>query len=210
MLKKSFENIDQRANIPAGIEFRKELIWENIQKRTRKKQTWRWIWMAASLSPLLLLGIWMVMPSQKTETNYLLTRVVPENYMGVPVYKPTFEEKKQGEISIVAKITFKDSIHIQKNNPVALDSSEAIQSKERSTISRPSIVFEYSSNEPEVKKLSPAAEALKNALAKTKVEGKTEERIVIEKLTFEQLIQARKHYQQENASKHKPKQSHEN
>ncbi|MFD2200165.1 hypothetical protein [Shivajiella indica] len=210
MLRKSFENIDQRANIPEGIEFRKELIWENIQKSSSKKRSWRWIWLAASLFPLLLLGIWMVIPSQKIETNYLLSRVMPENYMEVPVYKPTFKEKKQGEISIVAKITLKDSIHIRENNPVALDSSEAIQSKENSTTSRPSIVFEYSSNEPEVKKLSPAAEALKNALAKTKVEGKTEERIVVEKLTFEQQIQARKHYQQENASKHKTKQSDEN
>jgi preprotein translocase subunit SecF len=195
MLKKSFENIDQRAKIPEGIEFRKDPIWDNIQKnKTKKKSRKIWLWSAASLIPLILFAIWQLNPSDEFKENYILTTVTPNSTVEVRDLDLNFQENKPEKSTVQPKILKDKLLSVTEKESVSEDSSAAFPTRNQSKTSWPTIVFEETKEETEVKKLSPSAEALKNALAKTKEDGKTEERIVVEKLTFEQMIQARKNY----------------
>jgi len=210
MLKKSFENIDQRAKIPEGIEFRKDPIWDNIQKnKTKKKSKKIWLWSAASLIPLILFAIWQLNPSDEFKENYILTTVTPNSTVEVRDLDLNFQENKPEKRTIQPKILKDKLLSVTEKESVSEDSLAALPTRDQSKTFWPNIVFEETIEETEIKKLSPSAEALKNALAKTKEDGKTEERIVVEKLTFEQMIQARKNYFLEKNTERKAKKDDE-
>lgn len=197
MLRKSFENIDYKAQIPEGIEFRKEHIWERIEKRPKKNPKWIWYGSAAALIPLILLSIWILKPSQDIKPNYILTSV-KSDYPALNIERPTSlanQDKDETEIQEnKSPIPSKQEDVLVTDVP---DSSLVLPKNEDSKIIRQTIVLEEILKEPEEKKLSPSAEAIKNALAKTKGDQKVEERLVVEKFTFEQMLEARKHYMQE-------------
>ncbi|MBW3467813.1 hypothetical protein EGN73_08285 [Arthrospiribacter ruber] len=89
--------------------------------------------------------------------------------------------------------------------PITPDSTETLHKNEQSKILRQTIVLEDTFAAPEEKKLSPSAQAFQQALEKTKIEKKVEERMIVEKLTFEQMIQARRQFMQEKGSSTKNK-----
>lgn len=207
MLRKSFENIDQRAKVPTGFEFKKERIWEKVSKRPKKDSRRFWYWSAAALIPLILLSFWFFKPTVATEPNYLTTTISSGSFeMIVELQTSTIDQKPEKAIVSIPDqpVPFDENEVLETISP---DSLESIYNDEPSKILRKTIVFEDIITEPEEKKLSPSALAIQNALEKTKVEQKVEERMIVEKLTFEQMIQARKQYMQEkgNPTKNKRK-----
>ncbi|TVP53920.1 MAG: hypothetical protein EA341_00535 [Mongoliibacter sp.] len=200
MLRKSFENIDQRAKIPEGIEFRREEVWAKIQSKPKRKPIGWWYWSAAALIPLLLFVGWFFEPSQSEPPVYVLTSI--STYSDdLIIEKPNSEEmqKQRGN-------TISDPKSIEKMEESSVVASSVLdsvshesKSKQSKTL-RQSIVLEDSIAEPEEGKLSPSAQAFQQALEKTKIEQKVEERMIVEKLTFEQMIQARKQYMQEKGN----------
>ncbi|EOZ98016.1 hypothetical protein A33Q_1523 [Indibacter alkaliphilus LW1] len=207
MLRKSFENIDQRAKIPVGVEFRKEEVWGKVVKASRKDRTRYRYWAAAALIPIIALSIWYFKASTDAEPRYLLTAISSDqSNMVEEIPTSNWEQKPEKTISTA---THQEEEFVEKEvwKPITPDSTETLHKNEQSKILRQTIVLEDTFATSEEKKLSPSAQAFQQALEKTKIEKKVEERMIVEKLTFEQMIQARRQFMQEkgNPTKNKRK-----
>jgi hypothetical protein len=197
MLKKSFENIDNRASIPKEITFRKELYWDKIQKIPAKKTHPYWVWIAASFTLLVGFGFWVLQGSIEFTPQYIISQVSQDSQMNVAL--------REIPKPIAKKIYFGETRVLQLPEPLALKKADNLEENEnfgqKSTntqrlILMPSFNIEEEEEKQvqEEKQLSPSANALKKALANTKKEVPKEEKMVVEKLTFEQMIQARRNY----------------
>ncbi|MCH6200167.1 hypothetical protein MMU07_11275 [Aquiflexum sp. LQ15W] len=211
MLKKSFENIDNRASIPKEIAFNKALYWDRIQKIPVKNPPTYWVWVAASFILLAASGVWLFLGSYGHQPQYLTTQISHDSQMNMEIVKIS----KPSSI----KIYFEDSNEIKiaqshtRHKTDTLIENDTAKHSITNMQRRPSIASFILNEKDEViqeqKPLSPSADALKKALANTKKEVPKEEKPVFEKLTFEKAIQARKNYFMEKGNQGKSKKDNE-
>lgn len=197
MLKKTFENIDNRASIPIGIVFRKDQYWDRIEKTPRKNPTSILVWIAACFALLLLGGTWYLLEYRDAPAQYVLSNIpkTSQEILLLEKYERNSTKDIQPLDAEVKEPTYQISLPpidslVEGNN----EGEDPVSKPTRAFVFPPFEADESDQKALEEVQLSPSASALKNALANTKKEKPKEERLVVEKLTFEQMIQARKNY----------------
>jgi hypothetical protein len=214
MLKKSFENIDNRASIPEGITFRKDQYWDIIEKSPTKNPTRNLVGIAVSLALLFVALFWYQRESAVSPSIHVLSEVSLSTQKNIMLDK--FKAKPNPKLDIIPEVDSRTPARRHAQGPLELPSNSPEKAENAQSQKATKLLvlptLETSNSEQDASKekpLSPSANALKKALANTKKEGPKEEKMVVEKLTFEQTIQARRNYFLEKNSEKKSKKDNE-
>lgn len=199
MRLKKLQDIDRSASLPEGVDFRKELIWMNIQNRTTKKSYWLKYTSIAACLILLAFGLWLMSNYNIPRENTLLLTTVQDPDFNIPkidlLGKPTTSDVDNRGLKTLNKDASKK---ISISIPVIVEIKE-IPLKPGPT--EPIIILPrmFTIEQPEPERLSPSAQALKKSLAKLKSNEKVPETLVVEKLSLEQMLKARNHFTMEKS-----------
>ncbi|ERM80377.1 hypothetical protein P872_13395 [Rhodonellum psychrophilum GCM71 = DSM 17998] len=197
MRLKKLQDIDRLATLPEGVVFRKELIWAKIHNRNTKKRLWLKFVSIAACFILLSGGLWWMSPYNMPKENALLTTTVQEPDFDIPLVVVLDEPTTSG-------VDSKEFENINKETPEKISIPEIVEIKEIPLKPVPSEpernlpqIFRVEQSTPEP--LSPSAQALKKSLAKLKSNERIQEKLVVEKLSMEQMLKARNHFTKEKS-----------
>lgn len=192
------KNIDRNINLPEGIDFREDVIWDQIKLPNKNKKPVFW-WVAASVV-FGLLGIAAFLfnfdKQQGVQENLLLTEISSINLeLGqVPLLsiaeKPAILTKENKGKVIQQKVINNEEVTSKLNSePVevfANDKSVAAISEKDAMILEP---IEIQVKEKE-QTLSPAAQRLQASLDKVNPKSEFKEKIILQRMTLAEFLGA--------------------
>lgn len=189
------KNIDKKAALPEGIDFRKELIWEKIKTQKKSRLRVLWPWMVAAMV-ILGFGIFFLKNSKPIEiTGQEIDLIVSNSTHDFPkLENPVLE--------------FQDPGLIENKSPMQEIGAEevALKPEVKEKVSDEIPIFKDLITEPtnplkiasykrsdddlqEKKQLSPAAMRLKRSLQKINKEKAPDQTLIVEKFNLLQELQ---------------------
>ncbi len=202
MRLKSQGNIDKDAQLPEGVEFRKDLIWDQIQKEQPRKRPVFW-WLAAAC---LLVGIAFLFYPRAKDESVILPIIAQNNTLEpkvnvVPEVISEIEVLQESEIKLV-EIKERELVTpliVEKENPVFTDSSSNLDLTfidSQKTI-KPMVAIVPIIQAKADQELSPAALRLQKSLRKMNPNKLSDQILIVEKFN---LLRELTSYQSQSAS----------
>lgn len=189
------KNIDKKAALPEGIDFRKELIWKKIQTRKKSKLRVFWPWLVAAMV-ILGFGLSFLKNSKPVEIEGQEIDLIASNSVhDFPILENPVLEFQDPEL-------IEKRIPVQKTEVKEIakqPETKAVFSDEisifKSIVAKPIKPLKIASNEQlysdlhEEKKLSPAAMRLKRSLQKMDKEKAPDQTLIVEKFNLLQELE---------------------
>ncbi|UJP66504.1 hypothetical protein [Mongoliitalea daihaiensis] len=130
------KKIDHEAQLPKGVVFNGEAIWNSVQLPQKKKPK-AWIWVAAASVTVLLVGWWLTQDNSPSSLDTVIAaKNLPEAIINsTQSEKLSFEEPKQeNQLTEIVK----SPIIIQNTAPKVLTKDDSPEEKQKS-IENPSL-----------------------------------------------------------------------
>lgn len=189
------KNIDKKAALPEGIDFRKELIWENIKTQKKSKLRVFWPWMVAALV-ILGFGLSFLKNSKPVEiTGQEIDLIVSNSVHDFPELENPVLEFQGPELienkSPMQKIRAEEIALKQEVKEKIFDEIPIFES----IVAEPVKRLEIATNEQlynelqEEKKLSPAATRLQRNINKVNPNITAEQSLVADRFDLIKTLQ---------------------
>jgi hypothetical protein len=189
------KNIDKKAALPEGIDFRKELIWENIKTQKKSRLSIFWPWMVAAL---VILGF--CLPFLKNSKPVEITGQEIDLIVSNSVHD--FPELENPVLEFQVPDLIEKRIPVQKTEvkEIEIEPGEKERISDeipifKSIVAEPVKPLEIATNEQlyndvqEEKKLSPAAMRLKRSLQKMDKSKAPDQTLIVEKFNLLQELE---------------------
>lgn len=188
------KNIDRNVNLPEGINFREDVIWDQIKRPKKNKKPVFW-WFAASVVLIVSIGLFLFSNSSNFEEDLLLTTSSQHEIGILPI--PEIQKVDADEIVEKVKLSQESNIPQSKSKPSILR-VENVENKEadRFIVDTEEIekeilqeiqVVETKSVEAQ---LSPAAQRLQASLDKVNPKSEFKEKIILQRMTLAEFLGA--------------------
>ncbi|MFD2034195.1 hypothetical protein ACFSKL_05295 [Belliella marina] len=186
------KNIDHHVDLPEGIEFRQEEIWNKINPKGNRKKPYFW-WIAASAALIASVGIFLFSENDDFQENLLMTEV--ENQEIKIITLPEVEKPELVRPNENVALVKESKTAPPKEEPLrqALNEPEikAVDSFLTDLVENDSTgnIQTTESNSAEIQ-LSLAAQRLQASLDKVNPKSEVKEKIILQRMTLAEFLGA--------------------